>query len=137
MTSWRRECDWDPTVSEFVARILLGQVRLGSNCRAEKIVECYGGISGGVQLAAAHSGRRQVARRMLLRPARIAYPNITSDRDDYAVMHDGKIVGRVVKVSLSGNEQRWTWSFNRQTGNGYERGETATREEAMTAFRQA
>jgi hypothetical protein len=30
---WRRECDWDPTVSKFVARILLGRVRLGSNCR--------------------------------------------------------------------------------------------------------
>jgi hypothetical protein len=30
-TGWRRECDWDPTVSEFVARILLGRVRLGSN----------------------------------------------------------------------------------------------------------
>ena len=28
-----RECDWNPTVSEFVATILLGQVRLGSNCR--------------------------------------------------------------------------------------------------------
>jgi hypothetical protein len=28
---WRRECDWDPTVSEFVAIILLGRVRLESN----------------------------------------------------------------------------------------------------------
>ena len=28
MTSWRRECDWDPKASEFVATILLGRVRL-------------------------------------------------------------------------------------------------------------
>ena len=38
-TSWRRECDWDPTVSEFVAIILLGRVRLGSNCRTENTGE--------------------------------------------------------------------------------------------------
>jgi hypothetical protein len=31
----RRECDWDPTISEFVAIMLLGRVRLESNPRAE------------------------------------------------------------------------------------------------------
>jgi hypothetical protein len=32
--SWLRECDWDPTVSEFVA-IVLGRVRLKSNRSVE------------------------------------------------------------------------------------------------------
>jgi hypothetical protein len=36
---WRSECDWDPTVSEFVARILLRRVRLGSNRRTENTGE--------------------------------------------------------------------------------------------------
>jgi hypothetical protein len=36
---WRRECDWEPKASEFVAIILLGGVRLGSNCGAENIAE--------------------------------------------------------------------------------------------------
>jgi predicted Zn-dependent protease with MMP-like domain len=31
MTSWRRECDWDPTFSEFVARISLRRMRPKSN----------------------------------------------------------------------------------------------------------
>jgi hypothetical protein len=39
-TGWRRGCDWDPTVSEFVARILLLRVRLESDRRAEKTAEC-------------------------------------------------------------------------------------------------
>ena len=38
-SSWRRECDWDPTVSEFVATILLGRARLGSNRRSENTRE--------------------------------------------------------------------------------------------------
>jgi hypothetical protein len=45
--------------------------------------------------------------------------------------------GRIVKVSLSGNEQRWTWSFKRQIGKGYEMGDTDSRAEAMAAFRRA
>src|SRR6476659_709696 len=74
---------------------------------------------------------------LVLKPARVAYPDMSSDRDDYAVLHDGKIVGRIVKVSLSGNEQRWQWSFERASGKGYEIGQTDTREEAMLAFRSA
>jgi hypothetical protein len=41
----RRECDWDPTVSKFVARISLGGVRLGSNSRAENTTESAHRIS--------------------------------------------------------------------------------------------
>jgi len=73
---------------------------------------------------------------LVLKSARLAYPNMESDRDDYAVMRDGKIVGRIVMVSLAGNEQRWAWSFKRAT-KGYEMGETRTRDEAMAAFRRA
>ena len=51
-------------------------------------------------------------------------------------MYDGKIVGRIVMVSLAGNEQRWAWSFKRET-NGYEMGESRTRDDAMAAFWRA
>jgi hypothetical protein len=44
---------------------------------------------------------------LILRPACLAYPDMSSDRDDFAVLHDGKIARRIVKTSLSGNEQRW------------------------------
>jgi hypothetical protein len=74
---------------------------------------------------------------LILKPARTAYPDMSSDRDDHAVLHDGKIVGRIVKLSLSANQDRWTWSFRRHTGKGYEMGESDTREEAMAAFRRA
>ena len=37
--NWRRECDWDPKASEFVATILLGRVRLESNDRTENTGE--------------------------------------------------------------------------------------------------
>src|SRR4051812_9319100 len=43
---------------------------------------------------------------LTLRSGRLAYPDMESDRDDYAVMHDGMIVGRIVQVSLAANEQR-------------------------------
>src|SRR3954470_23834493 len=74
---------------------------------------------------------------LVLKPARLAYPNMESDRDDYAVMRGDKIVGRIVMVSLAGNEQRWAWSFKRDRADGYEMGEALTRAEAMAAFRSA
>ncbi len=46
---WRRECDWAPTCSEFLATILLGRVRLGSNCRHD-ISQESGGVVREVQL---------------------------------------------------------------------------------------
>ena len=64
---------------------------------------------------------------LVLKSARLAYPNMESDRDDYAVMRDGKIVGRIVQVSLAGNEQRWACSFKRAGGDGYEMGQAASR----------
>ena len=74
---------------------------------------------------------------LILKPARIAYPDMSSDRDDYAVLHHGKIVGRIMKESFAGNEERWKWSFKRASGKGYEMGQTDSREEAMAAFRKA
>ena len=74
---------------------------------------------------------------LILKPARLAYPDMASDHHDFAVLHDGKIVGRIVKVSLAANEQRWTWSFRRQDGKGYKTGEAPSREAAMAAFRLA
>jgi hypothetical protein len=52
-SSWRRECDWDPKASEFVAIILLGRARLGSNCHTEKHSRI--GISGSRHCARAGS----------------------------------------------------------------------------------
>ena len=59
---------------------------------------------------------------LILKPARLAYPNMSSDWDDFAVLHYGKIVGRIVQVSLSGNAQCWNWSFKRQNGQGLRNG---------------
>jgi hypothetical protein len=73
---------------------------------------------------------------LILKPDRFAYPAMCSARDDYAVLHDGKIVVRIVQVALSGNEQRWDWCFRRRR-QGYEMGQTTSREEAMVAFRRA
>ena len=42
---WRRECDWDPKASEFVATILLGRVRLGSNSDAGNTRESVSAVS--------------------------------------------------------------------------------------------
>ena len=36
-TTWRRECDWDPTFSEFGVIILLERLRPGSNWGAEDV----------------------------------------------------------------------------------------------------
>ncbi len=74
---------------------------------------------------------------LIVKPARVACPDMSSDRDDYAVLYDGRIVGRIMKASLSGNEQRWDWSFERQSGKGYEMSKAANRNEAMAAFRRA
>jgi hypothetical protein len=52
-------------------------------------------------------------------------------------MYGGAIVGRIAQISFAGNEQRWAWSFKRDSANGYEMGQTATRDEAMAAFRSA
>ena len=60
---WRRECDWDPTVSEFVAIILLGRVRLGSNRRVEITREpasAVGDVSPALARLLGLSGRGQL-----------------------------------------------------------------------------
>jgi hypothetical protein len=74
---------------------------------------------------------------LILKSARLAYPDMSSDRDDYAVLQDGKIIGRIFQEALAGSKQRWIWSFKRASGKGYEMGQTESREEAMKAFRRA
>jgi hypothetical protein len=75
---------------------------------------------------------------LTLRPASAVYTEQSCDRDDYAVIQNGKAVGRIVKVSLAGSEHRWTWSFKTGTGvDDYEMGHTTSREDAMAAFRRA
>jgi hypothetical protein len=57
------------------------------------------------------------------------------NQDDYDVLEDGVIVGRVFKVPIAPNGCSWMWASGhnrgiRRTAHGYE----ATREAAIAAF---
>ena len=57
------------------------------------------------------------------------------NQDDYDVLEDGVIVGRIFKVPIAPQDQPWMWASGhngdiRRAGRGYE----STRETAMQAF---
>jgi hypothetical protein len=57
------------------------------------------------------------------------------NQDDYDVLEDGVIVGRIFKVPIAPQNQLWMWASShngemRRSAHGYE----PTREEAMAAF---
>jgi hypothetical protein len=57
------------------------------------------------------------------------------NQDDYDVLEDGVIVGRIFKVPIAPQDQPWMWASGhngeiRRAAHGYE----ATREAAMAAF---
>jgi hypothetical protein len=57
------------------------------------------------------------------------------NQDDYDVLADGKLVGRIFKVPIAPQDRTWMWAsgHNRNThhaAHGYE----PTREDAMAAF---
>jgi hypothetical protein len=57
------------------------------------------------------------------------------NQDDYDVVEDGVIVGRIFKVPIAPEDRPWTWATGhirhmRRAAHGYEQ----TREGAMAAF---
>jgi hypothetical protein len=57
------------------------------------------------------------------------------NQDDYDVLEDGVIVGRILKVPIAPQDQPWMWTSGhngeiRRAAHGYE----PTREAAMAAF---
>ena len=60
--------------------------------------------------------------------------------EHYDVLADSKVVGRILQVNTSGlPELRWKWSITSiwPATKGVTNGTAATREEAMTKFRDA
>jgi hypothetical protein len=57
------------------------------------------------------------------------------NQDDYDVLADGKLVGRIFKVPIAPQDRTWMWASGhnghiRRAAHGYE----ATREAAIAAF---
>jgi hypothetical protein len=68
--------------------------------------------------------------RLILKRAPIGW-----NQDDYDVLEDGVIVGRIFKVPIAPQDQPWMWASGhngdiRRAAHGYE----PTREAAMAAF---
>src|SRR4051794_17621347 len=59
--SWLRECDWDPTVSEFVVPNSHRRVRLAPNCRAENTAQSAPPISRVVSATEVQLARARLA----------------------------------------------------------------------------
>jgi hypothetical protein len=58
------------------------------------------------------------------------------NQDDYDVLEDGVIVGRIFKVPIAPQDQPWMWASG-HNGESFARaahGYAATRESAMAAF---
>ena len=72
---------------------------------------------------------------LLLKRAALGRPPGRWNNDDYNVLADGEVVGRIFKVRLGGRTP-WMWTLalghheDRTTTHGY----AATREAAMAAF---
>jgi hypothetical protein len=73
---------------------------------------------------------------LILKRASASRPSGEWNDDDYDVLADGVIVGRIFKVNAAPVAQPWMWTLamehheNRTPTHGY----AATREEAMAAF---
>lgn len=81
---------------------------------------------------------RRPESRLVLQPAREARPPFYNLVDDYNVMHRGRRVGRISfnhKPYADEMQLRWRWFLNDTQRNRMADGRTATRAEAMAAFR--
>ena len=73
---------------------------------------------------------------LILRSAKAGRSGGPWDDDDYDVLHQGKVVGRIrLTVYKVPNYPRWFWSITTQPGIPQSSGMEMTREDAMQAFR--
>ena len=73
---------------------------------------------------------------LLLKPASASRPSGEWNDDDYDVLADGVVVGRIFKVHAAPVGQPWMWTlaFGHHEDRTPTHGYAATREGAMTAF---
>jgi hypothetical protein len=69
---------------------------------------------------------------LLLKRASASRPSGEWDDEDYDVLADGAVVGRIFKVHAAPVETPWMWTL--AFGHHEDRGYEATREAAMAAF---
>jgi hypothetical protein len=76
---------------------------------------------------------------LILKRASASRPDGQWSDEDYDVLADGKVVGRILQENTSGPpELRWVWSLMVTPATpGVTNGTAATREEAMAKFRVA
>ena len=73
---------------------------------------------------------------LILKRATASRPSGEWDDDDYDVLEDGAVVGRIMKTAAAPVETPWMWTLafgyheDRSPTHGY----AATREDAMAAF---
>ncbi len=80
--------------------------------------------------AALASVAAPIMKDLILRDARHAWPG--SKPHDYEVLHEGKVVGRIVKLTHAPADRPWAWSLGAK-----HRGYIESREAAMAALRKA
>jgi hypothetical protein len=79
--------------------------------------------------------------RLVLKRAKLSRSSGTWQDEDYDVLADGKVVGRIYEDASASTppELRWFWSVTEivPTNANRTNGQAATREEAMAKFRAA
>ena len=73
---------------------------------------------------------------LILKTTSAHYGGNWSD-DDYVVLCDGQVIGRILLHLMAPPGQRWYWAISarEQAPSIYNRGYSATREQAMTDFK--
>jgi hypothetical protein len=82
-------------------------------------------------------GRRPlVAQQLILKRASASRPSGEWSKDDYDVLADGAVVGRIMKAAAVpvGMSWMWTLAFDYHADHTPTHGYAATREDAMAAF---
>jgi hypothetical protein len=76
---------------------------------------------------------------LVLKRASASRPSGRWSDEDYDVLDDGEVIGRILQENTSGlPELRWVWSLMvTPATTGMTNGTAATREEAMAKFRWA
>lgn len=73
---------------------------------------------------------------LTLRHTRLDTPAGTPAENDYTVLEDGKVIGRIYKTAR--HEEEWFWGNNRSPNMpGHDRGYAKSLDEAKAEFRRA